>query len=118
MITIPLPPSQNHAYITTRKGQRIMTEHHRQFKQGVRLSVIVQIRGKVLKPYISLSLLQMAFFWPDKRARDYDNYAKISLDCIKGLLVEDDCCWNIKELALITRGIDKKNPRVEIEWII
>lgn len=112
-IIIPLPPSQNHAYVTTRQGKRIMTAVHRDFKEAMRL----QLKTTIKKCYKTLDLLKLRFFWPDKRRRDYDNYEKITLDILKGILVEDDSCWHIKEKCSITGGIDKENPRVEITWL-
>lgn len=69
------------------------------------------------KPFEQLSVLQLMFFWPDKRIRDYDNHTKLPMDALKGTLIADDSCWNIKELHLITGGIDKENPRIEVTWV-
>lgn len=111
-LIIPLPPSQNHAYITTRQGKRIMTAEHRAFKDAMRL----QLRNMINKPFRCLDRLTMDFYWPDKRTRDYDNYEKITLDCLKGILIEDDSCWNITEKCSRTAGVDKDFPRVCISW--
>lgn len=42
------------------------------------------------KPYEGDVEVELSFVFYDKRARDVDNYAKVPIDCIKGLFIKDD----------------------------
>lgn len=56
--------------------------------------------------------LKMALWFKDKRKRDIDNYNKLVLDALSGIVyVDDELIYEIE----ITKGICKDNPRVEIE---
>jgi Holliday junction resolvase RusA-like endonuclease len=113
-LILPLPPSLNHAYITRRgTGQRIMTDKTREYKREVAFLIMKQLRLKSPLKYISL--IQYRFWFPDNRKRDVpDNYSKVLRDCLKGVLVEDDCWQCIGEECFGPNWIDKDNPRVEV----
>lgn len=55
--------------------------------------------------------LDITYYHKDKVRRDIDNYWKIVLDSLTGIVYEDDV--QITEMKL-TKKIDKENPRVEI----
>lgn len=113
-LILPLPPSLNHAYITTKTGKRIMTNTMRQYKE----SVSWQVKAAVKKPYPKLNKISYVFYHKDNRVRDIDNLLKGIRDCLKGTLVVDDCWQRIHEENIKSAGIDRKNPRVEICWEI
>lgn len=52
----------------------------------------------------------------DKRARDLDNQFTSIMDSIvdAGILSDDDC-WRVGEFRVKFAGVDKENPRAEIE---
>jgi len=112
-LILPLPPSLNHAYITTKKGKRIMTSECRNYKEAMHL----QIKSLIRKPFKHLRLIRYYFYWPDNRRRDVDNALKILRDTFKGSLVVDDS-WQFISCECINSSIDRKNPRVEIEYFI
>jgi len=61
--------------------------------------------------------IQLDFWMPDNRRRDMDNMITSVFDLLKDLQIIKDDSWQV--LFLITaeaKGIDRKNPRVEI-WI-
>jgi len=62
---------------------------------------------------IDKALVEIAFFFKDRRKRDLDNYIKFLLDgMIKASVIEDDSFLNIE---LLLRGrVDRKNPRCVI----
>lgn len=51
------------------------------------------------------------YHW-DRRIRDIDNYWKLVLDCMTGIVYEDDS--QIRHMYL-SKYFDKENPRVEID---
>ena len=78
------PPSVNHAYKAYR-GRVVLSKQAREFKQIVSNSLpedYTKIIGRVK--------LEVKFMFKDKRKRDIDNYLKVLIDSIKGVLFEDD----------------------------
>lgn len=72
-----------------------------------------EMRGKYHgRPLKGLLGAHLGFWWADKRRRDIDSGVKATLDACTGILWEDDS--QLVELD-ITKGIDKKKPRLEIE---
>lgn len=58
-----------------------------------------------------LSVTIELYFW-DKRKRDWDNWHKLTMDALTGVVWEDDS--QIKSAHIYIRGIDKENPRIEV----
>lgn len=59
------------------------------------------------------------FYWPDKRVRDGQNYMKAVLDyLVKQKVLEDDNWSIVIGESWLHAGIDKVNPRVEVEIIL
>lgn len=107
MITLKtLPLSTNRMFY----GKKVLTQEARDFKRDVYLEAKNQWRGRPITGPVALIL---RIFWPDKRRRDADNL-KLLIDAFSGLIYEDDS--QVQELH-ITKGVDKKHPRVEIEVV-
>jgi len=51
------------------------------------------------------------YFW-DKRKRDRDNYHKICIDSLDGIVLEDDV---LIQKATVIKHYDKENPRYEMK---
>lgn len=65
------------------------------------------------KPLLTRELeIEIYLFFGDKRKRDWDNYHKLAMDALAGVVWKDDS--QIKKSTVIV-GYDKKNPRIEIE---
>lgn len=63
-------------------------------------------------------LITLTFFPKTKRSSDLSNKCESVMDCLvdNGVLLDDN--WNIvKKILLVFGGVDKTNPRVEIEII-
>lgn len=101
-LTLPVPPSANKYWIYARN--RVMTSPEaRAYKDAVRLLTrIDMISGPVA--------VNVSVYRPAKRG-DLDNYLKIMLDALQGVLYEDD--RQITEIHAF-RYDDKDNPRVEL----
>lgn len=61
------------------------------------------------------AIVEITYYFPDKRRRDPDNYAgKLILDGLTARgVIEDDSFNNIE--LILRGGYDKNNPRTEIE---
>lgn len=103
--TIPLPLNQ-----TYRRGKNSFykTREATEAQEAIGWEVKAQYRGKPLEGKLKVSL---RFFWPQPR-RDVDSSVKAALDALNGILWKDDN--QICDL-LISKKMEKKNPRMEIE---
>jgi crossover junction endodeoxyribonuclease RusA len=58
--------------------------------------------------------VSITFYWPNRRRKDPDNYAKVLCDALThaGLILDDSPAW----AEITTRfEVDRANPRIEIE---
>lgn len=68
------------------------------------------------KQGIKQCTVEITFFAPDARKADLSNKAESLMDLLVDTkILEDDNWFVVKKLTLIFGGIDKKNPRAEIE---
>lgn len=66
---------------------------------------------------ISSDSLILTFFPPDKRPADLSNKTESIMDLLVDCgLIDDDNWFIINDLHLKFGGVDKENPRVEIEY--
>lgn len=86
-----------------------MTADGKAMKESYQYQAKVQWTGKILKGDLEI---EIDLYFKDKRRRDYDNYGKVLGDSLEGIIFEDD-----KQIqkATVTKNIDRKNPRIEIE---
>lgn len=60
--------------------------------------------------------ISLKFWNKDARKRDLDNMMTSVLDLLKNNgVIEDDNCFIVKKLSGEFMGVDKENPRVEVE---
>ena len=64
------------------------------------------------KPSNDLLEIDIKIFFGDKRKRDWDNFHKLSMDALTGIIWEDDS--QIKK-ATVELFYDKESPRIELE---
>ena len=69
---------------------------------------------KLLQGHISM---EVTFYLPDRKRRDFDNLSKAITDPLNGLAWVDDSdiAW-LPGGITIHKAIDKANPRVEMKW--
>ena len=103
MLTLPIPPSAN-KYWRTWKGRFLVSEEARVYKSAVK------ILARGYDPISGNVSLVVHVFRP-RRIGDLDNYLKVLMDSLRGVLYEDD-----SQVVVIyaTRHEDPKNPRVEV----
>jgi len=86
-----------------------MSKKGKDLKEDYQWQIKTQYNGILLTGSLKLSL---ELYFGDKRVRDIDNYNKLILDALSGLVFEDD--KQIQELN-IKKFYDKENPRCKIE---
>ena len=85
-----------------------MTKAGKKLKEHYQSEVREQYKDKVTSKDC---LLDIILYFGDKRRRDVDNFNKLVLDSLQGIVYEDD--KQIHSLS-ITKDYSKENPRVEI----
>ena len=112
-LTIKVPPSVNHMYIHKRNGQKILTSTAKQYIKTIQDLCKKEIKKQSWKKdkesvwYV----MDMYFYFQDKRKRDSHNCLKLLMDSLEGLLFTNDY-FVLPRIQYVT--LDRENPRVEI----
>ena len=101
------PISTQHAYKQHGKI-RFMTNEAKALKEQYQWEAKSQWKGK---PLIEDLKVKVSLYFGDKRVRDWDNWHKITMDALTGIVWVDDS--QIKE-AVVIMHYDKEKPRIEI----
>ena len=111
MIKITLlgnPQSTNHLY--RRHGYIIyMSKEGKSLKEGYQFQAQTQYKEKPLSGDLQVSI---GLYFNRKGKHDIDNFGKILLDSLTGIIWEDD---NQIVTEKVSKFYDKKLPRIEIE---
>lgn len=87
---------------------------HKQASEQIDMSAIcagIHTLGKD-----KIKSIDLYFYAPDKRATDLTNKAESIMDLlVDNKIIEDDNWWIVTDLGLHFRGLDKENPRCEVE---
>ena len=105
------PKSTQHIYRSTCRGgfsTTYMTPDGKALKEQYQWEARSQWQGKPLDGDVALSI---TLYFGTKRRADIDNFNKLSLDALTGIVYEDDS--QIAEMTL-RRAYDKTRPRIEI----
>jgi len=86
-----------------------MTPAGKKLKEQYQWEARAQWKGKPLVGDIEVSI---TLYFGTKRKADLDNFNKLSLDALTGIVWEDDS--QIADLR-VRRAYDKLRPRIEIE---
>jgi len=106
------PQSTNHLYRTCCRGKFptvYMTADGKALKESYQWQVKSQWKQPILTDKIGV---KVRMFFGDQKRRDIDNHYKICLDCMTGIVFEDDS--QIYDLHA-TKEVDRFMPRIEIE---
>lgn len=117
-LILPLPPSVNHAYRNYRhksgRRMRVPTRDAEKFKTEASWRAIEwrQKNGWTIPGEKQKVIVRMWVWWKSGQRRDTDNTFKLTLDSLTGVLYVDDhmCLPRVMDF-----GVDKQNPRLEIE---
>lgn len=111
-IVLPLAPTINHAYFTTRFGGRALKKHGREWMQAAQSILNHEVKRQgwelVKDEKIKVDILTV---FPDRRRRDSHNTLKLLLDAPHGYVYEDD---KVVLPRCVDYKVDKNNPRSEL----
>lgn len=113
-LTLPLPPSVNHAYKNVSIQKRIKTDEANAYiaQAGWVAKAWMQQSGWTMPDKSTKVVMRVWIWWANNRRRDADNLFKILSDSLTGIAYIDDC---MVLPQVIDFSVDKHNPRVEIE---
>ena len=106
------PISTNNAYKTMCRGSfptRYMIKRAKDLKEDYGWQIKSQYHGKPLKGNLEVSITT---YHDSRRKNDWDNFHKLSMDSMSGLVYEDD---SQIVCAVVKKDYDHDNPRIEIE---
>jgi len=86
-----------------------MTAKGKALKEDYQWQIKSQFHGKPLKELLKVNI---DIYFGTKRKADWDNFHKLSMDALSGLVWEDDS--QVKEAHVFVK-YDKERPRLEIE---
>lgn len=97
----------------TGKPMIISSARHNEWERTALATLRLQFDGYRVTGYpVALGL---TFYFKNKRAHDLDNVAASIMDVLtKAGILEDDSTNYVNQLTLTFGGVDKENPRVEI----
>lgn len=101
------PISTSHVYHQTGKV-RYMTAKSKALKADYQWQAKSQWEKPILTQKLSITV---DLFFKNKLIRDWDNWHKLSMDALTGIVWEDDS--QIEE-ATVRKHLDKERPRIEI----
>jgi len=112
LVILDIPPSNN-KYMG-RGSRNYQTFTYQEEKQKWEWLVRAAIKKKPKGP-IEKAIVNITYYFPDKRRRDPDNYSgKFLLDGLtRSGIIKDDSFSNIN--LVLAGKVDKDNPRTEIE---
>lgn len=87
---------------------RFMKKAAKELKESYQWQAKSQWKKKILESDLAI---QIAIYFGDKRKRDWDNFHKLTMDALTGIVWIDDHQIKKAEIKLF---YDKKNPRTEI----
>lgn len=103
-LTVPIPPSANRYWRAVPGRGVLVSQEARDYKK------LVRYENFHIQPFTGFVAVSFSVFRP-RKSGDLDNYAKVLLDALKGILYPDD---NAVIEFHAFRYDDKKNPRVEV----
>lgn len=110
--TLPIPISVNHMYQSAGTKKRLSTQARNYIKvaQDICKKAKVEQNWKQDSPKVWY-VMDLYFYFPDKKRRDSHNCLKLLTDCLEGLIFEDDY-FLLPRIQYVT--LDRDNPRLEI----
>ena len=102
------PQSTQHLYGVSRIGYRYMKPEARETKEAYAWEARAQWNAPLLRKRLAV---RFDLYFPDARIRDIDNYHKIALDALNGVVWEDD--KQIQDLRTVIKEASG-DPRIEI----
>lgn len=92
------------------RGRILLTAKYRSALASASALAVYQWKSPALKTSVRVTV---TLYEPDKRRRDIGNYVKLTMDALTRVAFVDDS--QIDRLELIRGGLDRVNPRAEIQ---
>lgn len=111
-INLPIPISVNHMYQNAGVRKRLTSQASQYIKtaQDITKKAMKEQGWKKDKDHVWY-VMDMYFYFPDKRIRDSHNCIKLLTDCLEGLLFHNDY-FLLPRIQYVC--LDRENPRLEI----
>ncbi len=106
------PKSSQNMYKMTCRGKfatMYMSKEGKDLKESYQWQAKSQWRKKLIKCDLEI---EITLYFGTKRKSDWDNFHKLSMDSLTGIVWEDD---SQIQRAVVEKRYDKLNPRIEIE---
>ena len=111
-LTLPMGCSINHMYVRLRGGGQRLTKEAEQWVNTVKTICKREITAQkwLVEPNSVWYVLELHFYFPDKRKRDSHNYIKLLMDAL-----EHDAYFNdyYVKPRIMSVDLDKEKPRIE-----
>lgn len=115
VLTLPIVPSVNHCYLTTKYGQKVLTKKGKDWKSKAQSIASEQMKKQNWELFVGdwnkKIIMDITAYYPDKRIRDMHNMHKLLPDSLEGILFDNDRWLLIRDIDFF---VDKDNPRVEV----
>ena len=112
--SLPIPPSVNHMYQNAGRGRRLTKAAQLYIKdaQDACKKAMREQKWKRDKENVWY-VMDLYFYFPDKKIRDSHNCLKLLTDCLEGLLFANDY-FLLPRIQYVC--LDRENPRLEIVY--
>ena len=111
-LILPIPPSVNHMYQNAGRGRRLTKAAMEYIKTAQDLcKAAMRKQGWKKDREHVWYVMDLYYYFPDKRRRDSHNTLKLLTDSLEGLLFRDDY-FLLPRIQYVC--LDRDNPRMEI----
>lgn len=122
-VSLPLPPSVNHAYrrVWMGRGEKRyladkLTREAESWMEGAAWRALAAARRAKWECRISDKVVvELTAWWPDARRRDIHNLHKLLADSFEGVVYSDDRFALLRDMDF---GIDRMRPRLDVVWYL
>lgn len=104
------PISTNNCYFHMRPGVRILSSKARKLKEDYNWQARMQCEHPIIKQDLEVFI---KIYFGTKRKVDWDNYHKLTMDSLTGIIWADD---SQIQKATVEKFYDKENPRIEVSY--
>jgi len=108
-------PSKKNSLRRVQRGNRTFTMASEQYSEW-EAEHVAQLKEAQIPALIPPYEIVYRIFAPDKRASDITNKLEgINDSLVKAEILTDDNWFQLKKVEAVFMGIDRKNPRIEVE---
>ena len=112
-LVLPLVPSVNSMYMTTKYGGRVRTKKARDwFDEAERITKLAIVEQGWQPTIGEKVVLEIMTYFPDRRKRDVNNSSKALCDMLEHARVYDNDRYALPRY--IDYAIDREHPRTEV----